>query len=203
MNILLHIIICWVLIFYAICKLTLCICELLPPRLIPIKVSFLTHDMTSAGLVLVITFLIFSTYTLLHGLSILHYLPYKIIKYFQNITINYIIYLTLGVMLIIFYSLVLFTDLNISKNEKHRASYEIIGLGGGVLFIASVLILSIYIKFINQGYNLIIFFEFLASFILIIIFILIVVKAYSRKEVKEQSIGYYIISISAIPLAFI
>jgi hypothetical protein len=197
---LINIIHAWWLIIYGILKIIVCICDLLPPIVFPFKIPFLTHDMTLAGLVLVIIFLLFSIYTFFQGLTMLYNLPYK---FFTNIYTNYIVYITFSIILLVFYSLVLFTNLDISKDEKHKSSYEVIGLGGGILFLVTVLILLIINKIKHYQYNVRTILEIICIciliFILILIFVMITIKSYST---KEKLIGYHIISVMAIPLAF-
>lgn len=192
----------WVFIIYGIFKTIFCICDLLPSQSLPIKLSFLTHDRTVAGIVLVIIFLLFSIYTLLHGLALLNVLSNPIINILTNIYTNYIVYIIFSIVLIVFYSLVLFTNINISKNEKYISSYEIIGFGGGLSFLITVLILIIFKRIINKQYNLTTILIIICICILLLTFIMIIIKSYNKKNVNEQPIEYHIMSALAIPIVF-
>jgi hypothetical protein len=194
---------CWLLI-YAIIKGGVCILDLIPPQYLPFKVPFLTHDTTLAGLVLVIAFLLFSIFTFFHALSILHFLSPSLTSFLNRYETSYIIYMIMSIILTIFYSLVLFTDLPISKDPKHKASYEIIGLSGGILFFCTILILEAYRIIINKKQTPLLIILFPCIFIFIGTVVFITYNAIQRsKNENDDSATYNTVSAMLIPLVTI
>lgn len=190
------------LIIYAVLKAIVCILDLIPPKYFPFKIPFLTHDTSVAGLVLVISFLIFAVYTFLHGLGILHILSPTLNSLFTNYFTSYVVYMILTIILTVFYSLVLFTNLPISKNIEHKSSYEIIGLCGGISFFCSILILEVYRNIINKKRSALIIILLPCIFIFILIIVIITYNSLYNKNNHETSI-YDILSIMAIPFVAI
>lgn len=193
------------LIIYSILKAGICILDLTPPQYIPFKIPLLTHDTTTAGLVLVITFLVFSIYTFFHALGILHFLSPQLINFFTHHGTSYAVYMVLAIILTVFYSLVLFTNLPISKDPEHKSSYEIIGLCGGILFFCTILVLEAYRTIINKKHMVFLIILLPCIFIFILTIIVIIYNAtYKKKKVGEKDdTTYNIISAMLIPLATI
>ena len=114
----------------------------LPERVlvkIPIVNLFMAEikDKTLAGKMYDYVLSIFGIYTIIHGLSILHITNDKIAHYLEQQHIQYAIYITLGTTLLVFYSLVLYTNIPISKQntEEARIHYRFLGIGSGIYFI--------------------------------------------------------------------
>jgi uncharacterized membrane protein len=85
------------------------------------------HDETLAGLFVDYILLAFSSFTILHGLSMMHALkriPALEALIDSRIT-QYSVYGLLGAVTVLFYSLVLFTKVPIPKHEENRRAYWI------------------------------------------------------------------------------
>lgn len=94
-----------------------------------------TDDKTLAGRFYEYMFLIFGVYSLLEGLSILEQLPQKMSHLFESKYTQYSVFTFIGVSLVLFYSVVLYTNIPISKNQIHYHHYKILGLYSGISFL--------------------------------------------------------------------
>jgi uncharacterized membrane protein len=92
-------------------------------------------DKTFAGRMYEYVLLAFGVFSLLNGLSLLELLSPKVSKYFENKYTEYTVFIILGVILTVFYSLVLYTDLPIQKNTADYDHYRLLGLFGGISFL--------------------------------------------------------------------
>ena len=117
-----------------------------------------TKDDSFAGHYYEYILMIFGIYTIIMGLSLLHILPYFIRLRIENKIFEYSVFILLGLALIIFYLLVIYTDLPISKskNEDDIFHYKILGIGGGISFLLIPLVLELINYFfpIFKGHNL-------------------------------------------------
>jgi hypothetical protein len=117
-----------------------------------------TEDDSFAGHYYEYILMIFGIYTIIMSLSLLHILPYFIRSIVENKKFEYSIFILLGLALIIFYSLVIYTDLPIQKSKKDDDifHYKVLGIGGGISF----LLIPCILEFINyffpifKGHNL-------------------------------------------------
>lgn len=94
------------------------------------------EDKTIAGRVYEYVLLVFGIYTILHGFSILHYLSKGLEDLYEEKWFHYIVFITLGLILTIFYGLIIYTDIPIPKNKDYIPSYRLFGLYGGIIFLA-------------------------------------------------------------------
>lgn len=94
-----------------------------------------TADKTAAGRFYEYVLLIFGFFSLIEGLALLNMLPEQYSRYFESKWTEYTVFIILGLLLTIFYILVLYTDLPISKNKDDMTHYKILGLGGGISFL--------------------------------------------------------------------
>jgi len=130
-----------VYILYGIIKISvgLAVLILSPEQVgkIPIAKLFVKEaaDKTLAGHMYEYVLMAFGVFTIIHGLVIFKVLPLWFIKIFVTKTLQYSVLIVLGLVLTIFYSLVLYTDIPISKNNEDRQHYIILGLVGGVLYL--------------------------------------------------------------------
>ena len=110
-------------------------------------ISF-TKDKTLAGHFYDYIMIIFCLYTICYGFSVLQYFPTNVDNIFENKIFIYLLYFILGSVSIIFYSLVLYTNLPISKNLKDSTQlYNLYMLcGGSFLLIPIVKEIIIYIQ---------------------------------------------------------
>ena len=131
---------------YAIIKITVGLALMFLPFDIIAKTPVLkifikeTSDKTLAGRFYEYVLLIFGIFSLVEGLALLDILPFYIAKYFESKWVEYIVFIVLGLLLTVFYILVLYTDLPISKNKTDNQHYKIFGLGGGLSFLIMPLI---------------------------------------------------------------
>jgi hypothetical protein len=111
----------------------------------------ITNDRTISGKVFDIVLILFGIYTLIHGFTILNIIPqdlgHRILSRRNLIDLH----LLLGFILIIFYGLVVFTDIKIPKDVEHTDRYMLEGFGAGLLFLIMIPILAITHIFEDDG----------------------------------------------------
>ena len=130
-------------IFYGILKISLGISLSILPEYVINKFSILKYfndknfDKTLAGKFYNYILILYGFYTILAGLALLRLFSPNINYFFENKEFIYIIYSVLGISILIFYSLVLYTNVPISKNMvEYKHNYEIICYVGGFSFLA-------------------------------------------------------------------
>lgn len=97
-------------------------------------------DKTFAGRMYEYVLLAFGVFSLFEGLALLDQLSPKLTVLLESKWTEYTVFILLGIILTVFYSLVLYTDLPISKNKTDNDHYKILGLGGGISFLVMPLI---------------------------------------------------------------
>lgn len=111
----------------------------------------ITKDETVSGLVFEIVIAIFGVFTIVHGIDVLYGVP----KYLHNIFLSsrslYIVHGILGMVLVVFYSLVVFTKLPIPKTPEFRTQYVIKGICTGLAFLLTIPIIYMYRKYIDSS----------------------------------------------------
>ena len=100
------------------------------------------EDTTIAGQLYEYVLLVFGLFTIFNGMSLLRLLPKLLISFFEYKWTEYTVFAILGLVSVIFYSLVLFTNVNIPKRKDQEAYYKMYGLGGGALFLMTPFILE-------------------------------------------------------------
>jgi len=130
-------------IFYGIFKLSIGISISVLPEYVINEIPILKYfsdtfiDKTLAGKFYDYILILYGFYTILAGLALLNIFSPNINYFFENKHFIYILYSTLGISVLIFYSLVLYTNVPISKNlVEHKGNYEIICYVGGFSFLA-------------------------------------------------------------------
>ncbi len=126
-----------IVLLYGLTKVSLCILKKMPKEYDD-KITFIKHDRTTAGYVLDFVLCVFGVYAVLHGLRLLQHLHPSHVEILTNIHITTALYTIAGLFMLVFYSLVLYTDIPITKDNKERHTYEVLGLGGGFMFLLSV-----------------------------------------------------------------
>lgn len=94
-----------------------------------------SNDDTAAGKVYEYVFLIFGLYTIIAGLSFLHILNPFLRRYIEMCRTEYYVVWMLGLLLITFYALVLYSDLPIPHRSDKRDNYLVFGIGSGISLI--------------------------------------------------------------------
>lgn len=162
----------------------------------------MNHDISLAGKLLIIIFLLFGLYSILHGLSILKLLPINLINIFDSRSTTYLLYILFGIILILFYTLVVFTNLKISKNMTHITTYEIGGIASGVLFFISLFIIILYDNLIVHkiplfnNYNILLLLIIICLTVLISFIIIKALRIYKYNKIMNQ----YVISLPFVVL---
>ena len=159
---------------------------------------FLKNDFTIAGMMLDLVLFIFGCYTIVHGVALLELIPKHISKIFNSRKVNRLVYTLFGIFLIAFYTLVLNTTLIPQEPEAGR-TYELVGIGGGILFLMGATALGIWIC-IDSGYRnlyawIIAFLVLLAAFIMNAF-----ITIRKHRKTNNSSIANDIISLLMIPL---
>jgi len=129
-------------ILYGLLKIIIGVSVMTLPTKIIAKIPVLNwflqvvEDDTVAGRVYEYALMVFGVYTIIHGLALVGILPAGVDDFLDTKYVQYTIYMALGVPLTIFYALVLYTNLPISKDMRFKAYYEWLGLGGGLFFVS-------------------------------------------------------------------
>jgi len=100
------------------------------------------EDDTISGKMYEYIFIIFGLFTFFNGMSLIRLLPKTLIKFFEYKWTEYTVFITLGLLSTIFYSLVLFTKTKIPKREDQTTYYKFYGLGGGIFLLLTPFILE-------------------------------------------------------------
>jgi uncharacterized membrane protein len=133
-------------IIYAIVKITVGISLMVLPistiSTMPVLKAFVKEiaDTTFAGRFYEYILLLFGVFSLFNGLALLDLLSPAMTRYFEAQWTEYAVFITLGIALVLFYSLVLYTNIPISKNRENYDHYKLLGLFSGVTFLVMPLI---------------------------------------------------------------
>lgn len=125
-----------ILLFYSILKISIGILAMAPESAWKNKISeipgfklLLTKDTTISGKMLDIALLLFGILTFFHALTFIGLCNYV------SMSLTIVFELLLGVYLVGFYYLVLFTDAPIQKDMRYADHYLLPGLLSGIMFI--------------------------------------------------------------------
>jgi hypothetical protein len=110
----------------------------------------ITQDTTLAAKIIEISLLIFGVYSLVTALHMLGYIHVPLIT---SRTFIYSFYTLVGLVLIAFYYIVLYTEFPVSKNEDEMLKYRIIGFVGGFTFLITTLIYFVYHQVLDHGWS--------------------------------------------------
>jgi hypothetical protein len=136
---------------YGIVKITLGLMLINVPYEILLKIPIInlfipnSDDDTLAGNFFEYMLVVFSLYTIMMGLALLDILPNKLRLIIENRRTEYAIFIIIGASLLIFYALVLYTDLPISKqtDDESMYNYSFYGYFGSFSFIIMVAIFEL------------------------------------------------------------
>lgn len=99
-----------------------------------------SKDVTISAKVIELALVIFGIYTVCHCLNLLDVINLPLIN---TRAFLYIFYAAIGIVVTVFYTLVVCTDLPIPKTQEDMFRYKIIGLVGGITFLISAPIMAI------------------------------------------------------------
>ena len=102
-------------------------------------------DNTLAGSFFEYMLVLFSIYTIFVGLALLDVFPNKFRLFLENKKTEYAVFIIIGALLLIFYSLVLYTNLPISKktDDESMYNYGFYGYFGSFSFIIMVAVFEL------------------------------------------------------------
>lgn len=106
----------------------------------------ITGDTTLAGKGGEIVLALFGLFSIAHGLALMGYLPHTAINVFESKWFQYMVYTTFGIALMVFYSLVLYTDLPIPKRQESRKLYWTYAYIGGLSFLIVPILWEAFIR---------------------------------------------------------
>lgn len=152
----------YLFLIYGIFKFLICYLEIVltyEQRLsILQKMSFLkkvlTTDVSTAGRSISIIYIVFALITIFKSVErirtgIIHS---DIVEIINERLFVYLMYGLLGTLLIALCLIVLYTNISIEKNIKYERRYKLMGLCGGLIFIASVPIIYMFHKVFDHGF---------------------------------------------------
>ncbi|NBX51694.1 hypothetical protein EBT25_17605, partial [bacterium] len=96
---------------------------------------FVTGDDTLAGKMYEYVLLVFAIFSIVHGLALLGVFNEGFHNIIESKEFQYPFYTILGLWLIVFYFLVLYTKLPISKDRNKMYNYKLYGYMGGLSFL--------------------------------------------------------------------
>jgi cbb3-type cytochrome oxidase subunit 3 len=178
-------------ILYGVFKIALGLIAIFLPdsyrRKHPILREILSDDTTVAAKVMEIVLIIFGVYSLLTALDMLGYiyLPWLTSRQFI-----YSFYTTLGMVLILFYYLVVYTRVHIQKDNSEMFRYKFIGIAGGIGFLIMVPLFFIYHQWEDHGLHLNASWEQRIQTVLAILFTIFLACAivFMSLEAKKQNV---------------
>ena len=112
----------------------------------------ISDDETLAGKAFDIALMVFGMYTILHGLHLLRLIPEHVGEFILSRNVVLSLHMTLGTALIVFYTLVIYTNVNIAKQDSHMNRYKIEGIVSGLMFLIVVPILLAYYIVQDHGF---------------------------------------------------
>lgn len=146
-----------ILFIYGIIKISIGIIGSLLPENIQSKFNdyyifkhFINNDNTFAGNLFLYCLMFYGMYSVLHSLHILNILSDDFKKYVNKhafLIVNFII----GIILTIYYYLILYTNTNIESDNAYRKTYITHGLFTGIFFLLMIPLSNVYYKIKEFG----------------------------------------------------
>ena len=192
-----------IVLFYGVVKVLISFLKALPQEYDDMF-PFIKHDRTTAGYVLDAILFVFGVYAILHGLRLMEHLHPSHVETLNNIHITVAIYTICGVFMLVFYSIVLYTNVPVTKDDNESTTYKLLGLGGGFTFLLSVCaLLTWHIYFENISFPIIqkshsILFLIALTIVLTYINIVFIRQHYVQ---KKTGLIYMLIDLAMMPLA--
>lgn len=152
---------------------------------IPIANIFVNNDKSFAGLYSEIALILFGLYSLFHGAAILHWFPPMINTLFETQISLIYFYSMFAIAYIGFYSLVLFSDLPIQRNQKYIGNYWL-NIAAGIFFLVIINSIFIWHEILNSTPSYIYLGCLILLFILLSYLIIRIVQYAYTLENKPQ-----------------
>ena len=153
-------------------------------------------DKTFAGRMYEYVLLAFGVFSLFDGLALLELLTPSLAQYFESKHTEYTVFIILGLILTIFYSLVLYTNVPIQKDKEHYDHYKWLGLFGGISFLCMPIIWE-FVGYILPKFRSLTYAQQSICMIgLAIVILIIIEQIYSNLKKKHITI------VQALPPAY-
>ena len=113
----------------------------------------LTTDVTTAGRSLSIIYIVFALITIFKAIERVRsgLIHNDVIEVLNEKIFIYIIYAILGLLLVVLYYIVIYTTISIDKDIRYEKRYKLMGICGGLTFIASVPIIYLFHEIFDNG----------------------------------------------------
>ena len=151
--------------------------------------TILNTDNSFAGRNIDVIILLVGLYACMHGFVMLNLMPEVIENVFAMSTVHVCIYLKLGLYCLIFYSLVLYTNVPINKDNTRAGEYKIFGLGCALLFFASAPLAVMLHNIVDNDSGIFTVLNMVLLFIALIfitIYVFVVIIATSKQETDKH-----------------
>jgi hypothetical protein len=151
-----------------------------------INTLFISPDRTQAALLYITIIFLFSIYSILKAFFYLNILKYKpIVNIISNHTFDYSLYFIFGLLFTLLYVFIAYfpdqASNYIENDKKYDATYKFVGIGTGLVFLITLLVLLIYRQYDN---NMILYPAMLLLISFIIAFVFIAIK-YGKDSFHE------------------
>jgi len=192
------------LVLYGVGKIIVSTAVFVLPEKYSKYIPFLKHDKSPAGIAIDVVLFVFGIYTILHGLAILGLLFASWILILDNIITVYVLYTLLGIFMLTFFILIVYTNAPIPSDPKNMLTYEIVGVGGGILFLQTVAALVMWENF---GYNQATGFALTIFLVLTALLAFVIYNAIQSERVRRKtpdnvkiSVTSELITLAMVPL---
>lgn len=120
---------------------------------IPLLRNILTTDVSTAGRTLSIIYIVFAVITIFRAVERIQSgtVHSDVIEIINERIFIYVIYSILGLLLVTLYLIIIYSNISIEKNIKYEKRYKLMGICGGLTFIASVPILYMFHRVFDNG----------------------------------------------------
>ena len=146
---------------------------------------------------------IFGLFTLLHGLTLFKLFPESMTNFMESTWTHCILNGTIGVYMIIVFSLVLFTNVHVTKDPNYMKTYELVGLGGGILFTAAVPAILLFVSLKSNSNLNIGIAMFLLTMVILLPFSYILFNTILTKTNGDKLPINDLVSLLMIPMNFV
>lgn len=187
-----------IFILYGVIKLSLILTIMSLPPIIQEKLAliegfdiFISGDHTISGKMYEYVLFVFAVFSIFHGMALLGVFSEKMRTFIESKPFQYTVYTVLGLWLLIFYGIIIYTDAPIEKEKRNMANYKIYCYLGGLSFLLVPPIWELierYNPFINKysEQKQLAYMTLLMLAALFIIFLCYIVIKRLRKMKKER-----------------